>query len=138
MEHTLTQWLVSPRAGCLRRKDWEEIVQEMIRWLVRFVRDIYTRISSLPRPKAPHLQLTISATPHMQDSTRTRYVIGVLVLSPRTACSRSDQLAFDSISCHIKLPEGIWVAEKGLVNSTPPCPTRRQGLLVELERLRRI
>lgn len=50
----------------------------------------------------------------------------------------SEQLTFDSIYCHIQFDlQGIWVAERGLVIFRPPFRTRRQGLLISLERFRR-
>ena len=49
----------------------------------------------------------------MQESTRTRGVIGLLVLSPQIACSRSDQLAFYSISRHIKIAPGYLGGQEG-------------------------
>ena len=46
------------------------------------LRDIY-RISSFLDEKAPHLQLTISVAPAMQESTQLSCVIGLC--APRTS-----------------------------------------------------
>ena len=137
--------LVYPGASRLPRNYSDgrgRIVKDVvIRWFGRsFAISIGSPVLWISGLKAAHFQLTISVAPAMHEE-HTNEVGNWSVYSSNKPSRRdgmSEQFTFNSISCHIQFDlQGIWVAKKSLVIFRPPFRTRRQGLLISLERFRR-